>query len=126
MQRLSRHPLSTVAHASIPTYPSVPCTRMRCPSLINRVAFSTPTTAGEPYIRGRSPRHGSSAPHLGHQALDGYEQGCPARIREGGDQDIPASSSASAMSERIHFVRHYFCICSCAARFRGRTGDSVL
>src|SRR4051794_2951884 len=24
------------------------------------------------------------------------------------------------------FVRHYFCICSWAVRFRGRTGDSVL
>src|SRR6478672_7503378 len=35
----------------ISTYPSVPCTRIRCPSFINFVAFSTPTTAGKPYSR---------------------------------------------------------------------------
>jgi hypothetical protein len=33
------------------TYPSVPCTRIRCPSRISRVACSTPTTAGKPYSR---------------------------------------------------------------------------
>ena len=43
------------------TYPSVPCTRIRCPSRISSVACSTPTTAGKPYSR-RSPRHGSSGP----------------------------------------------------------------
>ena len=32
-------------------YPSVPCTRIRCPSRISRVACSTPTTAGKPYSR---------------------------------------------------------------------------
>ena len=35
----------------ISTYPSVPCTRIRCPSFISLVAFSTPTTAGSPYSR---------------------------------------------------------------------------
>jgi hypothetical protein len=35
----------------ISTYPSVPCTRIRCPSRISRVACSTPTTAGKPYSR---------------------------------------------------------------------------
>src|SRR6185312_14699435 len=33
------------------TYPSVPWTRIRCPSRISRVASSTPTTAGRPYSR---------------------------------------------------------------------------
>jgi hypothetical protein len=33
------------------TCPSVPSTRIRCPSRIRRVAFSTPTTAGKPYSR---------------------------------------------------------------------------
>jgi hypothetical protein len=61
-------------------YPSVPCTRMRCPSLINHGAGNHQPT------------------HLGHQALDGHEQGLGSvkvvtRIS-------PASSSASAMSER--------------------------
>src|SRR5437867_118784 len=32
-------------------YPSVPCTRIRCPSVISRVACFTPTTAGKPYSR---------------------------------------------------------------------------
>lgn len=32
----------------ISIYPSVPCTRIRCPSFISLVAFSTPTTAGKP------------------------------------------------------------------------------
>jgi hypothetical protein len=32
-------------------YPSDPCTRIRCPSRISRVASSTPTTAGKPYSR---------------------------------------------------------------------------
>src|SRR5207249_362077 len=32
-------------------YPSVLCTRIRCPSLISLVAVSTPTTAGKPYSR---------------------------------------------------------------------------
>src|SRR3989442_1009792 len=32
-------------------YPSVPFTRIRCPSRISRVACSTPTTAGKPYSR---------------------------------------------------------------------------
>src|SRR5215472_11339482 len=32
-------------------YPSVPCTRIRCPSRISRVACSTPTTAGKRYSR---------------------------------------------------------------------------
>src|ERR1700676_209534 len=36
---------------SISTYPSVPFTRILCPSLISLVAFSTPTTAGKPYSR---------------------------------------------------------------------------
>ncbi len=36
---------------SISTYPSVPFTRMHCPSWISRVACSTPTTAGKPYSR---------------------------------------------------------------------------
>jgi NAD(P)-dependent dehydrogenase (short-subunit alcohol dehydrogenase family) len=35
----------------ISTYPSVPCTRIRCPSRISWVACSTPTTAGKPYSR---------------------------------------------------------------------------
>ncbi len=35
----------------ISTYPSVPCTRIRCQSWISRVACSTPTTAGRPYSR---------------------------------------------------------------------------
>src|SRR5664279_3425330 len=35
----------------ISTYPSVPCTRIRCPSWMSWVAFSTPTTAGKPYSR---------------------------------------------------------------------------
>ena len=30
-------------------YPSVPFTRISCPSRISRVACSTPTTAGKPY-----------------------------------------------------------------------------
>src|SRR5580692_6950456 len=38
-------------HHKISTYPSVPCTRIRCPSLISLVAFSTPTTAGKPCSR---------------------------------------------------------------------------
>ena len=33
------------------TYPSVPLTRIRCPSQISLVACSTPTTAGKPYSR---------------------------------------------------------------------------
>ena len=47
----------------ISTYPSFPCTGIRCPSLISSVAFSTPTTAGKPY----SPTmtlHGSSVHQL--------------------------------------------------------------
>src|SRR5258706_9845422 len=44
-------PTYNLPHARISTYPSVPCTRTRCPSLINLVAFSTPTTAGKPYSR---------------------------------------------------------------------------
>src|SRR5205823_7040801 len=35
----------------ISTYPSVPCTRIRCPSRMSCVACSTPTTAGKPYSR---------------------------------------------------------------------------
>lgn len=35
----------------ITTNPSVACRRMRCPSRINPVACSTPTTAGRPYSR---------------------------------------------------------------------------
>src|SRR5829696_3908303 len=35
----------------ISTYPSVPCTRIRWPSAISRVASTTPTTAGKPYSR---------------------------------------------------------------------------
>src|SRR3989441_4115610 len=44
---------STFGHgpARISTYPSVPFTRIRCPSRISRVACSTPTTAGKPYSR---------------------------------------------------------------------------
>jgi hypothetical protein len=38
-------------YGRISTYPSVPFTRIRCPSRIRRVAFSTPTTAGKPYSR---------------------------------------------------------------------------
>ena len=38
-------------HYNISIYPSVPCTRIRCPSFISFVAFSTPTTAGKPYSR---------------------------------------------------------------------------
>src|ERR1700722_14549674 len=41
--------LSLYFSARISTYPSVPCTRIRCPSLISLVAFSTPTTGGKPY-----------------------------------------------------------------------------
>ena len=33
------------------TYPSVPLTRIRCPSRMRWVACSTPTTAGKPYSR---------------------------------------------------------------------------
>ena len=36
---------------NISTYPSVPLTRILCPSLMSLVAFSTPTTAGKPYSR---------------------------------------------------------------------------
>ncbi len=38
-------------HYRIFIYPSVPCTRIRCPSFMSLVAFSTPTTAGKPYSR---------------------------------------------------------------------------
>ena len=41
-------------HYNISIYPSVPCTRIRCPSLIRFVAFS-PTTAGNPYSRASRP-----------------------------------------------------------------------
>jgi hypothetical protein len=44
-------PSTVFLHYRISTYPSVPCTRIRCPSLISLVAFSTPTTAGKPYSR---------------------------------------------------------------------------
>ena len=40
-----------LTYSRISTYLSVPCTRMRCPSWISRVAFSMPTTAGRPYSR---------------------------------------------------------------------------
>src|SRR5687768_7267272 len=40
-----------ISQGRISTYPSVPCTRIRCPSAISRVASSTPTTAGRPYSR---------------------------------------------------------------------------
>ena len=36
---------------NISTNPSVPFTRILCPSLISLVAFFTPTTAGKPYSR---------------------------------------------------------------------------
>src|SRR5205085_4469329 len=42
---------SSPGEGRISTYPAVPCTRIRCPSRISRVAFSTPTTAGKPYSR---------------------------------------------------------------------------
>jgi hypothetical protein len=40
-----------VGQGRISTYPPVPCTRIRCPSRISRVACCTPTTAGRPYSR---------------------------------------------------------------------------
>src|SRR5438093_838696 len=43
--------LGVISQGRISTYPSVPCTRMRCPSGISRVASTTPTTAGKPYSR---------------------------------------------------------------------------
>ena len=54
-------------------YPSVPCTRIRCPSRISRVACSTPTTAGKAAQDGdaetgivdcRSGSEGGSNPHI--------------------------------------------------------------
>lgn len=43
--------LGSSQHYNNSIYPSVPCTRIRCPSFISWVAFSTPTTAGRPYSR---------------------------------------------------------------------------
>ena len=53
--KIKDHPLfiadDLLLHYNTSIYPSVPCTRIRCPSFINFVAFSTPTTAGNPYSR---------------------------------------------------------------------------
>ncbi len=43
--------LGVINQGRISTYPSVPCTRIRCPSGISRVASTTLTTAGNPYSR---------------------------------------------------------------------------
>jgi hypothetical protein len=40
-----------LSQGRISTYPSVPCTRIRCLSEISRVTSTTPTTAGKPYSR---------------------------------------------------------------------------
>jgi hypothetical protein len=69
-------------------YPSVPCRRIRCPSWISRVAFCTPTTAGRPYSRAITAPSGHQASALGHQAFDRDEQGGPAGVGVGGDQDV--------------------------------------
>src|ERR1041384_2746778 len=45
------YPYGIFSYYNISIYPSVPCTRIRCPSFISLVAFSTPTTAGKPYSR---------------------------------------------------------------------------
>ena len=46
-----RAPTAVGPHGRSSTYPSAPCTRIRCPSGISRVASTTPTTAGRPYSR---------------------------------------------------------------------------
>jgi hypothetical protein len=43
--------LGVISQGRISMYPSVPCTRIRCPSGISWVASTTPTTAGNPYSR---------------------------------------------------------------------------
>src|SRR3954469_23954619 len=43
--------LGVISQGRISTYPLLPCTRIRCPSGISRVASTTPTTAGKPYSR---------------------------------------------------------------------------
>src|SRR5215467_13004833 len=50
-QQTTRCSINLTPTYKISTYPSVPCTRIRCPSLISLVAFSTPITAGMPYSR---------------------------------------------------------------------------
>ena len=72
----------------ISTYPSVPFTRIRCPSLISLVAFSTPTIGRQAVFACDDRAMGHQPTHFGHQAFDGHEQGRPAGVGEGGDQDI--------------------------------------
>ena len=80
-------PLCHVA-GRISTYPSVPCTRIRCPSRISCVACSTPTTAGRPYSRAITAPWVIRPAYLGHEAVDRDEQGRPAGIRVGRDEDV--------------------------------------
>ncbi len=69
-------------------YPSVSCTRIRCPSRISRVARSTPTTAGRPYSRAITAPWVTRPPTSRHQALDRGERRRPAGVGVGGDQDV--------------------------------------
>jgi hypothetical protein len=48
--------LGVVGQGRISTYPSVPCTRIRCPSRISRVACSTPMTGPRPRVATRPGR----------------------------------------------------------------------
>ena len=76
------------SYARISTYPSVPCTRIRCPSRISRVACSTPDDGRQAVLPCDHRAVGHQAAHLRHQARDRDEQRRPAGVRVGGDQDV--------------------------------------
>ena len=72
----------------ISTYPSVPCTRIRCPSRIRSGGALHPHDGRQAVLPCDHRAMGHQAPDLRHQALDRDEQGCPARVRVGGDEDV--------------------------------------
>ena len=75
------------AHRSS-TYPSVPCTRMRCPSRMKPGSVLHPHDGRQAVLPCDHRAMGHQAPDLRHQARDRDEQGRPAGVGVGGDQDV--------------------------------------
>jgi hypothetical protein len=82
----------------ISTYPSVPWTRIRCPSRISRVAFSTPTPAGKPYSRAITAPWVIRPPTSVTSPVIATNSGVQLGSVKAVTRMSPASRSASAMS----------------------------
>jgi hypothetical protein len=107
----------------ISTYPSVPCTRVRCPSGISRVASTTPTTAGEPHSRAITAPWVISL-RLDRDQSDGHDQ--PGDQRRDGDPGGGAVEGQQVVEGRHDGDgRHHpqYSPCDHAARGRGLTPD---